>query len=112
MKKVNYLSLIPVFLFIIILLTLHLCGRNNINKFIQQSINCKIVKRNNWQLRATEFYLQNGLRIDSSYIQPFDVKVGDSIAKKANSKKFNVYRKVIHEYEYLQTYDIEKTIED
>ncbi|TPD69787.1 hypothetical protein [Flavobacterium microcysteis] len=69
--------------------------------------NSLIVERNNWQLRTTEFYMQNGLRIDSNAIYDFKLKLGDSITKDANSDLFKVYRKdtVDKKYHFLIEYD-------
>lgn len=66
----------------------------NLNrKFVNKKVESIIVKRSNWQLRTTEFYLQNGLRIDSTYKNKFDLKIGDSISKKSNTRRFKVFRK-------------------
>lgn len=57
-------------------------GKNNNDKFYKSKINSIITERNNWQVRATEFYLQNGLFLDSTYQNNYDLRIGDSIAKK------------------------------
>lgn len=62
-------------------------------KFVNLEVQSIIIKRDNWQLRTTEFYLENGLRIDSNYVNNFDLKIGDSISKKSNTGEFKVYRK-------------------
>lgn len=67
---------------------------NKLNrKFVNLEVESVIIKRNNWQLRTTEFYLENGLRIDSTYLNNFDLKIGDSISKKSNTGEFKVYIK-------------------
>lgn len=76
-------------------------------KFTKVEVNSTVVKRDNWQLRATEFYLQNGLRIDSSAGNNFDLKVGDSIAKQDSTQSFTVYRKRKGRYQFYTTYSIQ-----
>ena len=87
----------------------HFSGKRNHNKFYTSKINSLIIKRDNWQRRATEFYLQDGIQIDSSSIpgNELDLKLNDSIVKNANSNQFKVYRKtgtghfqLIHVYKY------------
>jgi len=75
-------------------------------KFTKLEVNSTVVKRDNWQLRTTEFYLQNGLRVDSSSINNFDLKLGDSISKQDSTQSFNVYRKRNGKYEFYITYII------
>jgi hypothetical protein len=104
-NKLRFLPLIAVFLILII----YLLYQNNLNQtFFYKSVNSTIIKRNNWQLRATEFYLKNGLRIDSTYITPFELKIGDSISKKANTGKFRVYRKINNKYIFYKNYNMKK----
>jgi len=93
MKKINVFRILPLFI-VISAVTVFLMYNNQLNKkFIGLEVNSIIVKRNNWQLRTTEFYLQNGLRIDSTFKNNFDLKIGDSISKKSNTNIFSVYRK-------------------
>lgn len=70
-------------------------GKRNNDKFYKLKFNSLIVERNNWQLRTTEFYMQNGLRIDSNAICDSKLKLGDSITKEANSDLFKVYRRIL-----------------
>ncbi|QLC67635.1 hypothetical protein LPB248_15375 [Flavobacterium sp. LPB0248] len=92
-KKINLYRILPLFI-IISAVTVFLIYNNQWNKkFIKLEANSIIVTRNNWQLRTTEFYLQNGLRIDSTFKDNFDLKIGDSISKKSNTNTFSVYRK-------------------
>ncbi|MDY0987557.1 hypothetical protein SOM12_09045 [Flavobacterium sp. CFBP9031] len=93
MKKINLFRILPL-LIVISAVTVFLIYNNQLNKkFIRLEVNSIIVKRNNWQLRTTEFYLQNGLRIDSTFKNNFDLKIGDSISKKSNTPIFRIYRK-------------------
>lgn len=107
MKKINLFKILPLFI-IISAVTVFLIYNNQLNKkFIRLEINSIIVERNNWQLRTTEFYLQNGLRIDSTFKNSFDLKIGDSISKKSNSTIFSVYRKVNGKYIFYKKNDID-----
>lgn len=60
--------------------------------FFKKPVHSIIERRDNWQLRATSFYLNDGTRIDSSAMEKIDLHVGDSIDKKSNSLSYNVYR--------------------
>lgn len=82
---------------------------NNLNKkFFNKKVDDVIIKRNNWQLRTSEFYLENGLRIDSTYVMPLDLKIGDSISKKSNTGRFDVYRKNNGKYKLYKSYDLKQ----
>ena len=55
-----------------------------------------------------EFYLDNGLRIDSSALNEIDIQIGDSIVKDANSWYFKVFKKnIIGHYSYYKTYNLD-----
>ena len=83
-------------------------GRINDNKFFTEKINSKVTSRNSWQGRAMEFYLDNGLRIDSSALNEIDIQIGDSIVKDANSWYFKVFKKnTIGHYSYYKTYNLD-----
>ncbi|UPZ15909.1 hypothetical protein [Flavobacterium humidisoli] len=100
MKKINLFRISPLFI-VISGVTAFLIYNNQLNKkFIQLEVNSILVKRNNWQLRTTEFYLQNGLRIDSTFKDNFDLKIGDSISKESNTNIFIVYRKENGKYKF------------
>lgn len=102
MKKITVLVILPVFI-VVSGVTAFLIYNNQLNKkFILLEVNSIIIKRNNWQLRTTEFYLQNGLRIDSTFIDNFDLKIGDSISKKSNTTIFMVYRKENGTYKFYK----------
>lgn len=107
-KKYNILRLLPMFIGLVAVIIFMVYNNNLNNKFINNSVNTVVVKKSNWQLRATEFYLKNGLRIDSTYIIPLDLKIGDSISKRSNTGKFDVYRKNKDKYEFYKSYNIIK----
>lgn len=90
-KVVSWFILLSFFFGIFIYF--YFVGKNNNDKLYKSKINSLIVKRNNWQVRATEFYLSNGLFLDSTYQNNHDLRIGDSIVKEANSSFYNVYRK-------------------
>ncbi|MET3027640.1 hypothetical protein ABXT06_13255 [Flavobacterium sp. UW10123] len=93
MKKINLYRVLPLVI-IISAVTVFVIYNNQLNKkFMLLEVNSIIVKRDNWQLRTTEFYLQDGLRIDSTFKDNFDLKIGDSISKESNTNIFSVYRK-------------------
>lgn len=95
-------NLVPLFI-VVSGVTVFLVYNIQLNKkFIQVEVNSIIIKRNNWQLRTTEFYLKNGLRIDSTFKDHFDLKIGDSISKRPNTKTFSVYRKKNGKYKFYR----------
>jgi hypothetical protein len=85
--------LIPLLILIVMSVMFILYNEGLNQKFVNEKAESIVIKRSNWQLRTTEFYLQNGLRIDSTYKNKFDLKIGDSISKKSNTRRFKVYRK-------------------
>lgn len=93
MMKSKYIKFLPIVIVVIAVVVFLVYNNHLNNRFYLEKVNSKVVKRSNWQLRTTEFYLKNGLRIDSTGILPLDIKVGDSISKEANTGKFKVYRK-------------------
>jgi hypothetical protein len=109
MIKNILIRLWPLYLIIIIFSFFQIRGCTNNKEFYKNSFGSIVIKRNNWQLRATEFHLDNGIRIDSAGLPGvnYDLKVGDSISKFANSNEFKVYRKLkddkfelLHQYFY------------
>ncbi|WP_433833418.1 hypothetical protein [Flavobacterium anhuiense] len=95
-------NLIPLFI-VVSGVTVFIVYNIQLNKkFIQVEVNSIIIKRNNWQLRTTEFYLKNGLRIDSTFKDNFDLKIGDSISKRPNTKTFSVYRMKNGKYKFYK----------
>ena len=91
MKK--YIKFLPIVIVVIAILAFLVYNNKQNKNFYREKVNSTVVARNNWQLRATEFYLKNGLRVDSTYIMPLDLKIGDSISKEAESNIFKIYRK-------------------
>ena len=105
MKKfINILKVLPLIIVAIGFVLFVICKHRTNVKFTKLEVNSKVVKRDNWQLRTTEFYLQNGLRVDSTYIDNFDLKLGDSISKQDSTQSFDVYRKRNGTYEFYTTY--------
>lgn len=79
-------------------------------KFISSGFESVIIKRDNWQLRTTEFYLENGLKVDSNHVNNFDLRIGDSISKKANTGVFKVYRKdVSGKHQFYKKLNLDQT---
>ncbi len=107
-KRFNLLRLLPMLIILVGIIIFLIYNDHLNNKFVRDSVNSVVVKKSNWQLRATEFYLKNGLRVDSSYIIPLDIKIGDSLSKKNNTGKFNIYRKTNGKYVFYRSYDIVK----
>lgn len=98
---------IPIAIIIVLIITMIIHSYRVTTNFYRNPSNSIIINRSNWQLRSTSFYLDNGIQIDSFSNFKFDLKIGDSIVKKAQSKKFDVYRKngafkyqLIHAYIY------------
>lgn len=106
-KKIVTVKILPLVI-AIVGITVFIIYNNRLDgKFIQSEVNSKIVKRNNWQLRTTEFHLKNGLRIDSTFKNKFDLKIGDSISKKLNTRFFLVYRKENGKYKFYKKNAVE-----
>jgi len=101
-KKLSIYRLLPVLIVAIGFIIFVIYNHRLNDKFTKLEVNSKVVKRDNWQLRTSEFYLLNGLRIDSTYKNKFDLKVGDSITKKENNQSFKVYRKINGKYEFYK----------
>jgi hypothetical protein len=101
-----FLKIWPILLLVGILSFFNIKGYYNYQRFYDESFNAIVIKRNNWQLRTTEFYLDNGIQIDSSGIPgyEFDLKKGDSIVKTQVSKKFKVFRKTGNIYKFNHEY--------
>ena len=91
--KKNIWRLYPILIFVGIILFSYFQGKKYLNRFYNNSLNNIIIKRNNWQIRATEFYFENGIYIDSTNTNRYNLQLGDSIVKKADSYTFRVYRK-------------------
>ena len=106
-KIFNVLRMLPVIMVFIGFVIFVIYNHRLNNEFIILKVNSTVVKRDNWQLRTTEFYLQNGLRVDSNAIDNFDLKLGDSISKQDSTKSFNVYRKLNDKYEFYAKYIIQ-----
>ena len=106
-KFFNILKVLPLIIVAIGFVLFVIYNHRLSDKFTKLEVNSTVVKRDNWQLRTTEFYLQNGLRIDSTYMNNFDLKLGDSISKQDSTKSFNVYRKINGKYEFYTTYIIQ-----
>jgi hypothetical protein len=67
-------------------------GKINDTRFYNNKINSLIINSNNWQIRTTEFYLENGLVI-YSLLNKLDLQIGDSIVKLPKTYIYEVYRK-------------------
>lgn len=101
----KYIILIVGPLFLVIL---YMAGKINNDKFYRVRINSKIVSRSIWRVKATGFYVENGLRIDSTAKNEIDIKIGDSIVKEPNSWYFKVFRENIKgDYVYYKIYSME-----
>lgn len=65
----------------------------NRNSFFLQSFSSIVVKKEDWQGRSNEYFLDNGLNITIYYSADSTLQVGDSIQKDANSYEYSAYRK-------------------
>ena len=107
MKKITFWNLFVILFIPIILLILYINGKINEDKFFKAKINSQITSKSTWAVKATYFYMDNGLSIDSSAFNEFDIQLGDSIVKDANSWYFKVFKKnLIGHYDYYKTYKI------
>ncbi|MGD1319007.1 hypothetical protein [Chryseobacterium sp. 2R14A] len=101
----KYIKFLPLVIAVIAISVYLVYANYNYARFSREKVNSKVVGRSNWQLRTTEFYLENGLQVDSTGILPYNIKVGDSISKEANSLKFKVYRKnKFQRFEFYKAY--------
>ncbi len=90
----NIWRLYPLVILAAVIAYFHFTGENNQKKLYQKEIHSIVVKRTGWGATKTMyFYLDNGLIIDSNYLYKIDLRVGDSISKKANTRQYNIYRK-------------------
>lgn len=91
----------------IILSIFYYIGKSNDDQFYKVKINSIIISRSTWREIAVGFYMDNGLRIDSSALNEINIQIGDSIAKDAKSWNFKVFKKnIIGGYEYYETYSL------
>lgn len=107
--NIKYKKLIPQFIFVLAIFSYLIYANWKTRQFYVKEVNSKIMDRNNWQSRSTVFTLENGLIISKNYAYPLDLKVGDSISKKANTGKFKLFRKNdTSNYKLYKIYDIGK----
>ncbi|AZA88157.1 hypothetical protein EG349_15825 [Chryseobacterium shandongense] len=107
MKIKNIWRLFPLAILIGIFSYFYFKGKNNRTKFYESKINEKIIDSSDWQKKTTEYYLENGLSIDITILDNIHLKVGDSISKQAESKKYSIYRKnQFGKYEFYKNYNI------
>ena len=59
-KRFNLLRLLPMLIVLVGIIIFLIYSDNLNNNFVRDSVNSVVVKKSNWQLRATEFYLKNG----------------------------------------------------
>lgn len=97
---------LPFTIFItIILLYLYRCVYLNNSYFIKNEIHSKIIKVTNFENKSLLFYYNDQYAISTGDTNRDTLKIGDSISKKSNSKKFNVYRKIGKNYVLFNTYE-------
>lgn len=85
----------------------------NRNKFYQQGFSSIVVNKEDWQGRANEYILDNGLSITIYYSADSTLKVGDSIQKEANSYEYNAYGKDSKgNYQLYGSFSINRLISD
>jgi energy-coupling factor transporter transmembrane protein EcfT len=100
-----FYKIIPILIFVGIIIYLNASGLYQRNKFIKNDIKSTITDSDDWQQRTIEYYLKNGTTIYST-LNSFNLQIGDSISKEANSSLFYVYRKnYIGKYEFYNRYD-------
>lgn len=75
-------------------------------KFIENEVNEKIVEiKNNWTGgRSYDYITKNNYKI--TLVNSDTLLIGDSISKKVNTTKLNVFRKKEGKYEFYKDYDI------
>jgi len=88
----NIKMIIPILLFLCVLAFFDLRNTFVENKFIKTKFNSTIVDSFEWKPKVIEFTFNNGIKVSSSY-GDFDIQIGDSVAKQANTSVFDVYRK-------------------
>lgn len=85
----------------------------NRNEFYLQGFSSKVIKKEGWQGRSNEYFLDNGLNIKIYYSADSTLKVGDSIQKEANSYEYNAYRKDSKgNYQLYGNFSINRLISD
>lgn len=81
---------------------------DNDKGFYDNAFSAKVVKSRDWHGRGEEFVLSNGYEILFPKYVKTRVAIGDSITKKANSYKYEVYR--IGEdgtYNFVKTFSLQ-----
>ena len=96
-------------LIIVFFLVFYLIGKKERDNFYISEINSKIIICSDPQKKVVEYYLPNDLQIDVTVVDDIDIKVGDSISKKAQTSKYSVYKKNDKgKYVFFKSYDIER----
>lgn len=108
MKIKDLWKFYPLLVIIGIFSYFHIKGENNRTKFYESKLNEKIIDSSDWQKRTTEYYLENGLRINVTVLDSIHLEVGDSISKQSQSKEYSIYRKNrFGKYEFYKNYSID-----
>ena len=104
MKK--YLKYIPIILTLIIFTYFYIYKYVYLNNqhFYCGNINAKIIKIENYQNKSLQFYYDGKYCITTIDTKNDTLKIGDSISKKSQTAKFNVFRKVGENYQLYRSY--------
>ena len=87
--------------------TFQILGNREREKFYKNKINSTIISSSDLEKKVVEYYLPNNLEIDVTVVDTIDINVGDSIAKKANSWYYNVFkRNKNNQFEYFEKYKL------
>jgi len=98
-------EIIPIFIFFGLLFLFDLRNFIVLNEFTKNEFQSKIINSFEWRPKVTEFTLENKIKVSSS-LGDFDLQIGDSIVKSANTTIFDVYRKDYNNtYVFYKRYD-------
>lgn len=100
-------KLFPIVLVLSIILFFEIKGKQERKTFFNSSLNNKITAiKNNWTGGRSYDYVVDNIIITLSNSDT--LVIGDSIFKKANTNKFEVYRKRNGNYEFHKHLDVSK----
>ncbi|GEM_PF-1172844 len=105
-KLKKYLKYIPIILTLILFTYFYIYKYVYINNqhFYRGNIHAKIIKIENYQNKSIQFYYDDKYCITTTDTKNDTLKIGDSISKKSQTAKFDVFRKLGGKYQLYKSY--------
>jgi hypothetical protein len=80
-------------------------AKNNLDHFVKNKINAKIVRVYNYENKSLQFYYDENYCITTTVTKGDTLIIGDSIVKEMNAVVFDVFRKnKLNKYEFFKKY--------